>query len=208
MLHPEMTMKALWITKRKRLFGDTHLWSSSILCKSFHLSVGVQGSDVLDPRLGSVWDERSKSSFRIKCAPPDAWLKQNARPHSSFFIRSIQGCECASALHQDRAEEMSLWNSSSDRRPPHVPPWLDGTNNPNIRPGLDPRWLVTLTGSTQELRTNHIDSGKPLQKLTKNTTSKYNTCCSMRIEFRRLMPAFVPPNAGCTVSVRKTRLTS
>ena len=95
-------------------------------------------------------------------------LMQNARSHSSVFIRSIQVCECAFALRQEQKRGYFGTVAIDVHRMFHH----DSTTLTTRASGLG--WtsagLPHIQGVHRKLLTNSGDPRSPLQKLTHTVT--------------------------------------
>ena len=95
-------------------------------------------------------------------------LMQNARSHSSVFIRSIQVRECAFALHQQQKRDHFGTVAIDVHHMFHH----DSTALTTQASGLG--WtsasLPHIQGVHRSLRTNPVDQSSPLQKLTHTIT--------------------------------------
>ena len=95
-------------------------------------------------------------------------LMQNARSHSSVFIRSIQVCECAFALHQEQKRD-HIGTVAIDVHPMFH---HDSTALTTRASGLG--WtfadLPHIQGVHRNLRTTPVDPSSPLQKLSHTVT--------------------------------------
>ena len=128
-------------------------------------------------------------------------LMQNARFHSSVFIRSIQVqvCECAFALHQEKKRDHFGTVAIDVHRMLHHDSIAPTTRATGL--GWTSGGQPHIQGVHRNLRANPVDPSSPLQKLSQNT----DTYCFMHNEYPQVSD-FVPFYAGITVSVRRTRL--
>ena len=96
-------------------------------------------------------------------------LMQNARSPSSVFIRSMQVCECAFALHQEQKRDRFGTVAIDIHRMFHH----DSIALPTRASGLG--WtsagLPHTQGVPRNLRTNPVDPSSPPQKLAHTTTT-------------------------------------
>ena len=94
-------------------------------------------------------------------------LMQNARSHSSIFIRSIQVCECAFALHQEQKRDQFGTVATDVHRMFH-----DYSTALKARAsglGWTSAGLPHIQGVHRNLRKNPVDPSSPLQKLNTMT---------------------------------------
>ena len=102
-----------------------------------------------------------------------------------------------------RAEKRSL-RSSSDRRPPHVCSIMIRQQKKRASGlGWTSARLPHIQRVHMNLRTNPVDPSSPLQKLT-HTITLIVSCILNSTD--NLMSGIVSPNAGYTVSVRRTNI--
>ena len=90
-------------------------------------------------------------------------LMQNARSHSSVFIRSIQVCECAFALRQEQKRDHFGTVAVDAHRMLHHDSTVLTTRASG--PGWNSAGLPHIQGVHRNLRTNLVDPRSPLQKL-------------------------------------------
>ena len=102
-------------------------------------------------------------------------LMQDGRTHTSIFIRSIQVCECAFALHQEQKRDHFGAVAIDAHRMFH----RDSTalETPASGLGWTSAGLPHIQGVHGNLRTNPVDPSSPLQKLTHTTTTTLFVAC-------------------------------
>ena len=94
---------------------------------------------------------------------------QNARSHSSVFIRSIPVCECAFALHQEqKRDHFGTVAIDVHRIFHHDSTALQTTRASGL--GWASAGLPHMQGVHRSSNTNPVDPRSPLQKLTHTTT--------------------------------------
>ena len=108
-------------------------------------------------------------------------LMQNARSHSSVFIRSIQVCQCDFALHQEQKRDHfgtvaidvhSMFHYDSAAEKPEHQAWAGPPLACHIYRECTGTCVQTqeLAHEHKNLRTNPVDPSSPLQKLTHSVT--------------------------------------
>ena len=116
-------------------------------------------------------------------------MMQNARSHSSVFIRSIQVCECAFALHQEQKRDHFGTAIAIDvHRMFHHDSRALTTRASGL--GWTSAGLPHLQGVHRNLRTNPVDPSNPLRKLTHTET----IIVSCILNFTHVW--FCPPRCG------------
>ena len=109
---------------------------------------------------------------------------QNARSHSSVFIRSIQVCECAFALHQEKKRDHFGTVAIGVHRMFHHDSTALTTRASGL--GRTSAGLLHIHGVHMNLRTNPVDPSSPLQTST-HTITLIVLYCFMNTEFHRCL---------------------
>ena len=95
---------------------------------------------------------------------------QNARSHSSVFIRSIQVCECAFALHQEQKRDHFGTVAIDVHRIFHHDSTALQTTRASDLGWASSAALPHIQGVHRSSNTNPVDPRSPLQKLTHTAT--------------------------------------